>query len=73
MDPEVMKYFRKIIKSFSIGLLWLFVVVTAGLYFGLGVIDYALHWYNLMFYLFFVASLFWLLRFYYRVWKIRSF
>ena len=35
-DPEVKKYFVKILNSISIGLLWLMAMVTAGLYFQLG-------------------------------------
>jgi len=68
MDPEVKKYFRKIIYSFSFGMLWLTANVTAGIYFGLA--------YNndqpifmILFYTFFVLSLFLLLRYYYRTWK----
>lgn len=73
MDPEVKEYFRKIIASFSVGLLWLFVAATSGLYFGLGIVDYSVHWYNWLFYFFFLASLFLLLRFYYRLWKMENF
>jgi len=50
-DPEVTKYFRKIINTIFIGLLWLMAVLTAGLYYrssdavipliGLGYKDYA--------------------------------
>lgn len=71
MDPEVKKYFRKIIASFSIGLLWLFASVTSGLYFQLGLVDEQLHWYNWFFYFLFVASFLLLLRFYYRLWKTK--
>lgn len=69
MDPEVKKYFKKIITSFSVGLLWLFASVTSGLYFQLGLIDRQLHWYNLFFYFLFLLSILLLLRFYYWLWK----
>ena len=69
MDPEVKKYFKKIINSFTIGLLWLFLIVTFGLYFQLGFIVGKLQWYNYIFYLFLVLSFLLLIRFYYRLWK----
>jgi hypothetical protein len=69
MDPEVTRYFKKIVASFSIGFLWLFVIVTSGLYFGFALIDVKLHWYNILFYLFFLFSFCWLMYYYYRMWK----
>lgn len=69
MDPEVKRYFRKIINSFSAGLLWLVVIATAGIFFRLGEMGHGIHWYNIVFYILLVASLFFLLRYYYRLWK----
>jgi hypothetical protein len=36
MDPEVKQYFRKIVKSFTAGLIWMIAVSTAGIFFRLG-------------------------------------
>ena len=36
-DPEIKRFFIKLINSISLGLLWLMTGVTAGLYFGLAV------------------------------------
>ena len=69
MDPEVKRYFRKIINSFSAGLLWLVVIATAGIFFRLGEMGNGIHWYNIVFYISLIASLFFLLRYYYRLWK----
>jgi hypothetical protein len=69
MDPEVKKYFTKIINSFTIGLLWLFLIVTFGLYFQLGFIAGKLQWYNYIFYFFLVLSFVFLIWFYYKLWK----
>src|ERR1041385_1643958 len=61
MDPEVKKYFRKIVYSFSYGMLWLTANVTAGIYFGLAYErDHPLL--IILFYVFFGSSLFLLLR-----------
>jgi hypothetical protein len=35
MDPEVARYFRKILRSLFAGLMWLFINITAGIYFEL--------------------------------------
>ena len=68
-DPEVKRYFRKIISSFSYGLLWLVTAVTAGLYFGLAFRNDVPVLVNILFYIYLSASLFFLLRYYYRVWR----
>ncbi|MGZ5135137.1 MAG: hypothetical protein ACXWCG_08305 [Flavitalea sp.] len=69
MDPEVKMYFRKIMRSFSVGLLWLLVVATAGIYFKLGEVRYSAHWYNYLFYFLSLLSFIFLIRFYYKLWK----
>ena len=69
MDPEVKKYFRKIIYSFSVGMLWLTANVTAGIYFELAYRNDLHFIYNIIFYVFLVVSLFFLLLYYYRTWK----
>ena len=65
-DPEVKKYFRKVLNSISLGLLWLMTMVTAGLYFELA---YASGIYTILFYIVLVVSLGLLLWQYYRIWK----
>ena len=70
MGPEVRKFFRKILNTLSYGLIWLIAVVTAGIYYKLG-------WraddkpviYVILFYIAAVVSLFFLLRYFYKLWK----
>jgi hypothetical protein len=69
IDPEVKRYFRKIVMSFSYGLLWMLVMSTAGFYFGLAIIDNEVHWYNLLFYSLFLLSLLGYLWYLYKTWK----
>jgi len=68
MDPEVSRYFRKILNSFSVALFWLLSVATAGLFFGLALVRNGLRWYNLLFYALFLLTFGLLLRYLYRVW-----
>ena len=68
-DPEVKKYFRKIIYSFFFGLLWLIAGVTAGLYYGLAYRSDKPLIYIIFYYAGLLLSLFLLLRYYYKTWR----
>jgi hypothetical protein len=68
-DPEVKKYFQKILSSLSMGLLWMMSGVTAGLYFGLAYRKDIPVVYNVLFYVALLVSLFLLLRYFYNLWK----
>ena len=69
MDHEVKVYFRKIMKSFSVGLLWLLVFATAGLFLKLGHIQNGLHWYNAVFYGLLLLTFAGLLWYLYKTWR----
>jgi hypothetical protein len=69
LDPEVTQYFRKIMSSFSSGLLWLLVAATSGLYFRLALIDEKLRWFNVLYYVCFVVSLILLIRRFIKIWN----
>ena len=69
MDPEIKRYFRKIANSFSVGLIWLLTVATAGLYFNLGIVRNGLHWYNIAFYLIALVSFIALISYFYKAWS----
>ena len=69
MDKEVRQYFRKIINSFSMGLMWMLTLSTAGLLFKLAIVEDGWRWYNVAFYLFAFITLLLLLSYLYRVWK----
>lgn len=69
MDPQVKRYFRKIINSFSVGLIWLLTMAMAGLYFRLGIVEEHIRWYNTVFFFFAFISLCALLYYFYKTWK----
>ncbi|MGC4035353.1 MAG: hypothetical protein QM764_05275 [Chitinophagaceae bacterium] len=71
-DPEVKKYFRKIIASFSWGFLWLFGNAIAGLYFKLSFFGEHLVIFTILYYILSVAALIFLLLFYYKTWSKRN-
>jgi len=68
-DPEIKKYFRKIISSFSLGFLWMFANVIAGLYFGLALRSERPFIYSIIFYILSVGTLVLLLLYYYKLWR----
>jgi hypothetical protein len=71
-DPEVKKYFRKIMNSFSVGLMWLLCIATMGLFFQLGIVSNGIRWYNIVFYLFALISFVALLYYFYKIWSRKA-
>ena len=69
MDPEVKRYFRKIIFSFFFGLLWLVANSTAGIYFKLAYFTNIPRIYTYLFYAGLTGSLALLLIYYVKTWK----
>ena len=69
MDPEVKRYFKKIMNSFAAGALWLLTVSTAGLFFDLAIVRNGVQWYNIVFYVTAFVSFTALLYYYYKVWN----
>ena len=67
-DPEIKRYFRKIINSFSWGFLWLFSNTIAGLYFKLGFISEWPLIFSIVFYILSIVTLILLIQYYYRIW-----
>jgi hypothetical protein len=68
-DPQVKKYFRKILNSFSMGLLWLLTCATAGIYYRLAYRHGQPLINVVLFYAAMVISLLFLLRYLYKTWK----
>lgn len=68
-DPDVKKYFRKVLNSISWGLIWMMAMVTAGIYFQFG--DSGQHplIFTILFYVILLGSLLLLLYYYYRTWR----
>lgn len=69
MDPAVKKYFRKIMATFAVGLLWMMIVCTAGFYFRLAKVPEGWRTANTVFYALAFLSFLLVLRYFFRVWK----
>lgn len=68
MDPEVTKYFKKIINSLFAGLMWLFINITAGIYFELAYSKRYSSFVHILFFAWLILSLVLLLWYLYKVW-----
>ncbi|MEO7982527.1 MAG: hypothetical protein ABI688_00470 [Bacteroidota bacterium] len=68
-DPEVKKFFVKILNSIALGLFWMMACATAGIYFELGYTNGKPVIYTILFYAGMLISLFFLLRYLYKIWK----
>lgn len=69
MEPEAKKYLFKVLNSLCFGLMWLALNVLGGLYWGYAIIEEKLSLANILFFVWFLASLAGLLYCYYRIWK----
>ena len=70
MEPEVKKFFSRIVSSLSVGLLWLVVNSTLGIYFNLAFFRDSPGLGNYIFYGWFVISLVLLLLFFKKKWDL---
>jgi len=68
-DPEVKKYFRKILNTISFGLIWIMTMSALGLYFGLAYLGNRPVIYTILFYCFMATTLLFLIRYFYNLWK----
>ncbi len=68
-DPNIKKYFRRIISTVSWSLLWLLSCATAGIYFELGYRNGKPVLYTVIFYAAMLISGLLLARYLYRTWK----
>ena len=68
-DPDIKKFFLKVLNSLFWGLLWLMATTTAGLYYGLAFSNGQPLIYIILFYTGMLITLLLLLRYYFRTWK----
>jgi uncharacterized membrane protein len=68
-DPEVSKFFRRILNSVSLVLIWMIACATAGIYNELAFPGKSPVAYVIIFYVCAVVSLFFLLRYLIKAWK----
>jgi hypothetical protein len=69
MEPEIREFFKRI--SISIGLLifWMAINLVVGIKFGYAFFEGSIHWSNIVFYVWAVASFIGLMYLCFRIWK----
>ena len=68
-DPEVKKFFLKILNSVCLGLLWMMAAATAGIYYRMGYQHGQPVFQVILFYVIMLATFLLLLRYLYNTWK----
>jgi ABC-type glycerol-3-phosphate transport system permease component len=68
IDPDVTKYFRRIVRTLTAGLVWMVLQVLGGIMPGYAFVEDRFTWMNALYYLFFLLSLGVLLYYFYRLW-----
>ena len=70
MEPEVRDFLVRVASSLSMGLLWLLVNCTVGIYFNYAFFDHSPSLGNYIFYAWFLISLTFLVIYYKRKWNL---
>ncbi len=68
-DPDIKRFFAKILNSIAITLLWIMAGATAGFYFQLAYSNGKPVIYTIIFYIIMGGTLFLLVRYLYKTWK----
>lgn len=69
MEPQIMEYLQRIMRSIGITILWMLLNSTIGLMFGYAYIGTSIHLFNVLFYIFLITTLVGLIYILYRIWK----
>ena len=69
MEPEAQEFLKRIVQTVSMGMLFLLLHMTFGLYLNWGFFEGSPTIGNLIYYIVFLASFAGLIYFYYRLWK----
>ena len=57
MEPEIREFFRRIVTSLSLLILWMIINLTLGIKLNFAFFETKIRWYNIAFYIWLTASL----------------
>lgn len=69
MEPEVKAFLLMIVQTLSMGMVWLLINMTAGIYFNLGFFEGSPSMWNILYYIFFLVSFILLIMYFRKKWK----
>ncbi|MBS1742720.1 MAG: hypothetical protein JST81_06740 [Bacteroidetes bacterium] len=70
MEDDTRDFLVRIMNTVSLVFTWMAIQVVLGIYFELGFFDNSPNWKNYLYYVFFLLSLFFLLRYLKKKWKL---
>jgi prepilin-type processing-associated H-X9-DG protein len=69
MEPKIIRYLKRIIKTLSIGLIWMIINARLGISSNYAFVDGNIKTSNIVFYIWFVISLAAMIFYLYKLWK----
>ena len=69
MEPDIKAFLLLIVQTISMGILWLLINMTVGIYFNLGFFEGSPSLWNILYYIFFLVSLVLLIMYLRKKWK----
>lgn len=69
MEPGIREFFRRITTTVSLLIFWMTINIVAGIKYGLAFFEDEIRWYNIVFYIWAIASFVVLIFIYRRIWK----
>ena len=69
MEPGIKEFFKRLVTSISLLVLWMMINLVIGIKYNCGFIEDKVHWYNIVFYIWLVASLIVLIWTFKKIWE----
>ena len=69
MEPGIREFFKRIVATLSLLILWMMINLTLGLKFNFAFFETKVQWYNIVFYVWLIASFIMLTWICIRIWK----
>jgi len=69
MEPGIREFFRRISSTIGLLIIWMAINMAAGIKYGLAFYDDKIRWYNVVFYIWVIASFAALIFAYTKIWK----
>lgn len=69
MEPGIKEFFKRLVTTISLLLLWMIINVTIGIKYNYAFFQEHIRWYNIVFYIWMIASFAALIRFYKKLWE----
>jgi hypothetical protein len=69
MEPGIREFFKRIVTTISLLILWMMINVTIGIKYNLAFFETKIYWYNIVFYTWLLASMIALIWYCIKIWQ----